>query len=125
LQIEEGSGEILTPPDFEGINASELKSSYKGKTPKRHIVNTEKRLTRSQAKMRKEFGSLGERVRDESSLGSDSESTTGSMVKLAKESIEAGKVLGIKVIGNEENVLKRITKGLKSQRSTLSIRKAN
>ena len=88
-------------------------------------MNTEKRLTRSQAKMRKEFGSLGERVRDESSLGSDSESTTGSMVKLAKESIEAGKVLGIKVIGNEENVLKRITKGLKSQRSTCSIRKAN
>ena len=53
FQIEDGSGETLIPPGFEGINATEIRSSRKGKILKGHLVNTEKRLTRSQDKKRK------------------------------------------------------------------------
>jgi len=37
-------------------------------------------------------------------------------MKLANEALEIGEVLGIKVIGNKENALKRITCSLKSKR---------
>ena len=117
LPIEEGGGETLAPPSFEGFKDSELKSSHKGKTLKRHTLNTEKRLTRSQAKMGKKFSSLDEGARGVNSLGSDSEGTTDSMIQLAKESLEIGEILRIKVIGNKKNALKGITNSLKTQRS--------
>jgi len=47
----------------------------------------------------------------------DSPSTTDSMIKLAKESLELGRILGIKVIANEGNAMKRITESLKASRS--------
>ena len=39
----------------------------------------------------------------------DSAETTESMRKMAREALEIGEVLGIKVIGKRENALKRIT----------------
>ena len=50
--------------------------------------------------------------------GSDSAKTSYSIVKIARESLEVGKLLGVKVITNEANVLKGITKTLKSNRSS-------
>ena len=132
--VEEG-GEASIQLDVEVIKTVEVSLIRKSKAPKRQIAFPGKRVTRSQAKQSKvsvtksksiwNRSSLGEGVIDESPLGSEFESTTGSIVKLAKESIEVGKVLGIKVISNEENALKRITKSLKSQRSTRSTHKVN
>jgi len=48
--------------------------------------------------------------------GGDSASTTESIVKLARESIEIGKVLGIKVISNEAIALKQMTATIKNSR---------
>ena len=45
----------------------------------------------------------------------DSGKTTESMVKIANEALEIGEVLGIKVIGNRESALKRITCSLKNK----------
>jgi len=49
-------------------------------------------------------------------LEGDSAETTESMMKMASEAVEMGEVLGIKVIGNRENALKRITSSLKTKR---------
>ena len=62
-------------------------------------------------------------VREGSPLGS--ERTTDSILKIAKESLEVGELLGIKVIANKENALKKITKSLKSQRLIRSTHKGN
>jgi len=55
--------------------------------------------------------------REECPHEGESPSTTDSMIKLAKESLEMGKVLGIKVIANKENAPIRITESLKASRS--------
>jgi len=56
-------------------------------------------------------------VRKEGNLREgDSGKTTESMMKIANEALEIGEVLGIKVIGNRENALKRITSSLKNKR---------
>jgi len=47
----------------------------------------------------------------------DSGKTTESMLKIANAALELGEVLGIKVIGNKENALRRITCSLKNKRS--------
>jgi len=46
----------------------------------------------------------------------DSAETTESMMKMAREALEIGEVLGIKVIGKKENALKSITSSLKTKR---------
>ena len=38
------------------------------------------------------------------------------MMKMAREALEIGEVLGIKVIGKKENALKSITSSLKTKR---------
>ena len=38
------------------------------------------------------------------------------MSKLAEESLEVGELLGIKVVANKENAIKRITQSLKNAR---------
>jgi len=42
--------------------------------------------------------------------------TTDSLAKLAKESLDVGSLLGVKVCANEEAALKRITVSLKKER---------
>ena len=43
-----------------------------------------------------------------SPLGSDSEKTSESIAKIAREALEVGKILGVKVIADEANALKRV-----------------
>ena len=46
----------------------------------------------------------------------DSGRTTESMLKVANDALDIGELLGLKVIGNKENALKRITCSLKTQK---------
>ena len=64
-------------------------------------------------------------VRGGSPSGSESARTTDSIAKIAKEALEVGELLGVKVIAHKENAMKRITKSLKSQCSTRSTHKDN
>ena len=59
---------------------------------------------------------------DDSPLGTQSIETTNSMVKLAEEALEMGKLLGVEVITHKANAVKRITESLKSNRGTRSMR---
>ena len=60
---------------------------------------------------------LAENVsRKDSPQASKSSKTTKSIAKLAKESLDMGKLLGMKVIDKEEVALKRITSSLKNKR---------
>jgi len=63
-----------------------------------------KRLTRSQKK----------------GVKSNSQVTSESIIKLAKESLEIGKILGVKVIANEEAAIRRITSSLKEEKKKRS-----
>ena len=55
---------------------------------------------------------LSKGVREDRIQVSDSVETTESLCKLAEESIELGELLGVKVIANRENAVKRITQSL-------------
>ena len=48
--------------------------------------------------------------------------TSESLAEIAREALEVGKLLGVKVIANEANALKRITGTLKRNRSTRTVR---
>jgi len=67
-------------------------------------------------------GSEGEEV---SPLESESVKTTESMRKLAEDSLAMGELLGLKVVANKENAIKRITQSLKSARVPKSNYKTN
>ena len=93
---------------------------------KNHIICSGKRVTRSQSRMCKEVtgskksirnrGVSDSEGRNESPSGSSSVKTTESMRKMAVESLELGELLGVKVVANKENAIKRITQSLKSAR---------
>jgi len=90
---------ISAPPGFEGfenLGATELVK----KNPRRKQLFTEKRVTRSQKKLDK----------------CNSQITTESMRKLAEESLEIGKMLGVKIIANEENAKRNIIDSLKEEK---------
>ena len=57
-------------------------------------------------------------VREGKIQGRELVETTESLRKLAEESIEIGELLGVKVIANRENAVKRITQSLKSARTS-------
>ena len=125
-QFEEGSGETLIPPGFEGLNDSKVCITRKGKRSKGHLVNSEKRVTRSQVKARREFGdtlqnTLNRRLpgrggEEVSPRGIGATNNTDSTVKLVKESFEMGELLGIRVIGNKDDAIKNFTQILRSER---------
>jgi len=54
--------------------------------------------------------------REDSPQSSKSPKTTENIAKLAKESLDIGEILGVKVIDKKEAALKRITSSLKEQR---------
>ena len=83
------------PPGFEDCGAAEH-------VKKKHITKQlvmEKRMTRSQKKLDK----------------SNSQITTESMRKLAEESLEIGRILGVKVIAKEETAKRKIIDSLKEE----------
>ena len=97
------------------------------KANKQINVQSDKRVTRSQTKQRKESVlrrqsnttkcTSGKERKEISPSGGDSAKTTDSMLKLANEALAIGEVLGIRVISKRENALKRITSSLKSKRT--------
>ena len=127
-QIVEEINETLAPPDFEVIQPIKSSPSQKTKAQKCKHEGLGKRLTRSQAKKVKEKVSTERNSKKLSSVSSfngsrefspqsiTSSKTTESMAKLALESLEIGKLFGVKVSDKKEAVLKRITSGLKKER---------
>ena len=103
------------PLSFAGTKVPEVRPRQKVKKLKQSTGQSVKRVTRSQVKQCKK---LANRSYDDS----DSDKTSESIVKLARESLEVGKLLGVKVIANEDNVIKRITKTLKENRFSRSAR---
>jgi len=66
----------------------------------------DRRVTRSQKKLANPHSS-------------SSQDTSETLIKLAKESLEVGKLLGMVVIDKEEAALGRITNGLRKERKAL------
>ena len=83
-------------------------------------------MTRSQSKKCKEMAGRSKIIlksnvsgvggNEGSPLESESVNTTESVRKLAEESIELGELLGLKVVANKEDAIKRITESLKKAR---------
>jgi len=97
--VEKGRSEsIELSPGFEdfGAGADEIVK----KNPRRKQLFTERTMTRSQKKLDK----------------SSSQITTESMRKLPEESLEIGKILGVKVIAKEVNAKRRIIDSLKEEK---------
>jgi len=123
-----GIGEVLAPPGFEGTNSPEVSPVRKVKGTKRLSGQSAKRVTRSQAKQSKKHETMsqstlvrnasGKQCVEGSPLGSDSAKTSESITKIVREALEVGKLLGVKVIANEAEALKRITGTLKSNTSS-------
>jgi len=115
------------PPGFEDVIISKRKASKGTEKSKRNIDLTRRRVTRSQAKQSKKVvtrsqsifnrSASGEKCVEGSPQASESAKTSDSIVKIAKESLEIGKLLGVKVIIHDRNVLKKITSSIKSNRS--------
>jgi len=118
--------EILIPPAFEDITKRRARSGQRSCKSKTHIDSSRKRVTRIQSKKCKAM--VGRRKltpdnnvsgvggKEDSPLQSESLNTTASVRKLAEESIEIGELLGLKVVVNKENAIKRITDSLKKAR---------
>ena len=116
--------EDADPLQFEITKVLEASPARKIKGKRRIIDQPTKRMTRSQVKQSKMNEASNQSTLDRmasrkkgvegSPQGGDSASTSESIVKLARESLERGKVLGIKVISNEDNAIKRITATIKS-----------
>ena len=102
--------ECLTPPGFDGVKIDNVEpplgfescGNFKPskKVPSRQQQTMERRVTRSQKKLEKN-GSQG---------------TSESMIKLAKELIEVGKLFGVAVINKEEVVIRNIIDSLKKRK---------
>jgi len=153
VQSQQSSDSLVSPPGFEprlihnsvqsvemsrptGVKVStkmKIRTVRQSCTSKNHSVCLGKRVTRGQSKKCKEQterrmsmrsrGDLDSEGEEESPLTTESVKTTESMRKLAEESLEVGELLGLKVIANKENAIKRITQRLKNARVPQSIHK--
>ena len=121
-----GIAEEAVPPGFVITTVPEASPARKLKGKRRFIDQSAKRMTRSQVKQSKKNEASNNSALDRmasrrkgvegSPQGGDSASASESILKLAGESIEIGKVLGIKVISNGAKAIKRITGSIKSNR---------
>ena len=113
-------------PGFEVNIKGKARSVQRRCKSKKHIDFSRKRVTRSQSKkckamvgrrkMTPDNNVSGVGGKEDSPLLSESLNTTASVRKLAEESIELGELLGLKVVANKEDAIKRITESLKKAR---------
>lgn len=154
VQKQQSSNSLRYPPGFEPTHHIS-EQSVKNSNPTVAEVNTKmkkssgqqrcirkkqihclgRRVTRSQVKkcnelskrrmgMRNRDG-LGSEGEEESPFESESVKTTESMRNLAEESLKVGELLGVKVVANKENAIKRITQSLKNARVPKTIHRTN
>jgi len=93
---------------------------------KRQTISIGKRVTRSQSKIYKDSVARSKRTLKKSGHGlggkegspcaNESVATTESIRNVAEEAPEIGELLGLKVVANRENAIKRITESLKNAR---------
>ena len=127
--LKEGSDESSGPPRFEDFKSALVRSKQGTTVLEGPHGLSERRQTRSQLKKAKEMVtnrqkhlsrvSAGSMSREGSFQASKSPETTESIAKLAKESIEVGEMLGIKVIGKKEAAVKNLVSSLKNGRKAL------
>ena len=127
------SVEASTPTGVNVNTKMKARSARRRCNTRNNIVCLGKRVTRSQLKKCKEQAGRGMTVRNSDGSGSEREEdspltsnsirTTESMRKLAKDSLEVGELLGLKVVAHKENAIKRITQSLKNARVSQSIHK--
>jgi len=113
-------------PGFEVNIKGKARSVQRRCKSKKHIDFSRKMVTRSQSKKCKEMAGRSKIIlksnvsgvggKEGSPLESTSVNTTESVRKLAEESIELGELLGLKVVANKEDAIKRITESLKKAR---------
>ena len=106
----------------------EGRSTRKGKSKKGRLVIAERRVTRSQSKVRKEIGASLQNTLSKSKLdtvdkegsprGSGATNNSDSITKLFKESFEVGEMLGFRVIGNKDEAIKNFSARLRSERDS-------
>jgi len=113
------SDESSIPPGFEVTTKGKVSSVQRGINSKSHIDFVRKRVTRSQSKKCKELAGRSKKRlnsnvsglggKEGSPLKSKTVNTTESVRKIAEESLVLGELLGLKVVANKENAIKRIT----------------
>ena len=134
-----GRERITAPPGFEVIALPTVSPVRKIKaTNERNGPAAVKRVTRSQVKkgrvqIRRSQANL-DRIKsssttwpdkkgvDESLLDRQSVETTDSMIEIAEQALEIGKLLGVEVVSHKANAVKRITSSLKSNGGSRSRR---
>ncbi|KAJ8450691.1 hypothetical protein Cgig2_021163 [Carnegiea gigantea] len=88
----------VPPPGFESV----VTPSTSKKVPRRNLQVIDRRVTRSQKKLANPYSSSSQDISE-------------TLIKLAKESLEVGKLLGMVVIDKEEAALGRITNKLEPE----------
>jgi len=115
-----------SPPGFEGITKGKIRPAQRRSNSNNHISFIRRRETRSQSKKCKVMAGRSKKLlssngsglggKEGSPLNSETANTTESVRKIAEESLEIGELLGVKVVANKENAIKRITESLKKAR---------
>ena len=126
IHLLEGSGESSGPPGFEVVKSVVSRPKQNINELKGLHGLSARRQTRSQTKRERELVtrspnhlsrvSANNMSREGSYQANKSLETTDSIAKLAKESLDMGKLLRIKVIGKEEVTVKRLITSLKNGR---------
>lgn len=114
----EESEEFSQPPGFEFATLVDSTPMPRKKAPRRHFEVFEKRMTRSQ----KQLSSILKDKPIQKGIASmtDSSRTSESDIRLAKEALEIGNLLGIKVVDKEDAAAKRITRSPKKSKKALT-----
>uniref|UniRef100_A0A7C8YEY1 Uncharacterized protein n=1 Tax=Opuntia streptacantha TaxID=393608 RepID=A0A7C8YEY1_OPUST len=120
------------PPCYEKYNGTRKiprNLSVKGRS-----VEGGRRLTRSQAKKNNESADWNQREasptfqgvtnKSTSSKATRSSETSESIVRMAKESLEIGELIGLKIIDGKEAAVKGLIRSLKKQRKEFISQKA-
>ena len=127
------SEETSFPPGFEEVSRLKVETVRGRTNRKRQIVSIGKRVTRSQSKSYKDLETRSKKMLKENGHGlggkegnscaNDSVETPESIRKIAEEALEIGELLGLKVVANRGNAVKRITESLKNARVSKCNRK--
>jgi len=110
------SESVLIPPGFEGLaGKKEIVRGKRRVKASKGNPSVDKRITRSQVRK----GNTQSRTEEPSIILGRSQSieTTNSMKQTAEEALKLGELLGVKVISNWDNAVKRITDTLKENRA--------
>ena len=127
------SEETSIPPGFEGVSRLKINTIRGRSNLKRQSDYIGKRVTRSQLKLYNNLETRSKKMLKKSGYGlggkegspcaNVSVETSESIRNIAEEALEIGELLGLKVVSNRENAVKRITESLKNAKVSKCNRK--